>query len=218
MRTIRFQDNGEELSVGKILCIGQNYAKHVAEMNNPMPIEPMLFFKPATAIVREGDTIVLPSFTSNIHHEVELVLVIGKDMWQVDQHAASSHVAGYAVGLDLTARDIQQKAKKEGKPWAISKGFDCSAPVSNFSRAGKADPADLLLELNVNGKLRQSGRTSDMIFKIPKLLSFISSIFTLERGDLVFTGTPSGVASLQGGDLLEASLEHVARAQWIVEA
>ncbi len=218
MRTVRFRDNGDELAVGKILCVGQNYAKHVEEMQGRMPTEPMLFFKPATAIVREGAAIVLPPFTSDVHHEVELVLVIGKDMRHVGEDDVASHLAGYAVGLDLTARDIQRKAKKEGKPWAIAKGFDGSAPVSDVCPAGEAEPADLLVELRVNGELRQSGRTSDMIFGIPKLLSFMSSIFTLERGDLIFTGTPSGVASLAAGDLLEASVENVAAAQWVVEA
>jgi 2-keto-4-pentenoate hydratase/2-oxohepta-3-ene-1,7-dioic acid hydratase in catechol pathway len=217
MKSVKFKQSNATLAVGKILCLGRNYAKHIDEMKGTLPDKPMLFFKPSTALVSPGEPIRLPYFSSEVHHEVELVVVIGKQMREVSEEDVPACVAGYAVGLDLTARDLQTEAKKRGGPWAVSKGFDCSAPVSEVTPADEVgDPSDLAIELRVNGETRQSGRTSEMIFKIPRALSYASGIFTLERGDLFFTGTPAGVSPIKPGDVLEAEIERVGGARWQV--
>lgn len=217
MHTVRFKANARELTVGKIVCVGQNYAEHIAEMKSARPERPVLFFKPSTALLPPEEPIQLPEFSNEIHHEVELVVVVGESMRRVGADRALTHVAGYAVGLDLTARDRQREAKKLGAPWAVAKGFDGSAPVSLVASAEEVgDPADLGIELKVGGRIRQSARTSEMIFKIPHLLSYASGIFTLEPGDLLFTGTPSGVGPLVPGDVVEAEIERVGRAVWHV--
>jgi 2-keto-4-pentenoate hydratase/2-oxohepta-3-ene-1,7-dioic acid hydratase in catechol pathway len=217
MKTIQFKGNTRELTVGKIVCVGQNYAKHIEEMKGTRPESPVLFFKPSTAIVHPGEPIQLPGFSSEVHHEVELVVVLGETMRHVSADQALTHVAGYAVGLDLTARDVQSAAKKRGGPWAVAKGFDGSAPVSEAVPADEVgDASDLAIELRVNGDIRQSGRTSDMLFKIPEILAYASEIFTLEPGDLLFTGTPSGVSALHPGDVLETEIERIGATRWQV--
>lgn len=219
MRTVRFRDSREQVTVGKIVCVGENYAKHIAELKGRIPEKPMLFFKPTTSLLAPQQPIQLPHFSSEIHHEVELVILIGQPARFLKETDALGCVSGYAVGMDLTARDIQREARKAGDPWAVAKGFDGSAPISDFAPAEEVGEAgDLAIELRVNGEVRQSARTSDMIFGIPKLLSYASSVFTLEPGDLLFTGTPSGVGIVQAGDLLEVSIEKVGSARWKVEA
>jgi 2-keto-4-pentenoate hydratase/2-oxohepta-3-ene-1,7-dioic acid hydratase in catechol pathway len=181
MRTIKFKGGARKLTVGKIVCVGQNYAKHIEEMKGTRPNKPVLFFKPSTAIFQPGEAIRLPDFSSEVHHEVELVAVVGDTMRHVSAGRALARVAGYAVGLDLTARDLQREAKRRGGPWAVANGFDGSAPISKAAPADEVgDADDLAIELRVNGEIRQSVRTSDMIFKIPELLAYASSIFTSE--------------------------------------
>ena len=217
MRKIKIKGDTHELTVGKMVCVGQNYAKHIEEMKGTRPEKPVIFFKPSTALLTPGETITLPDFSTHVHHEVELVVVVGREMRRIDVGRALDYVAGYAVGLDLTARDVQQEAKKRGGPWAIAKGFDGSAPVSETTPAEEVgDPGNLSIELRVNGEVRQSGRTSEMLFKVPDLLSYASGIFTLEPGDLLFTGTPSGVGPLAPGDELVAEIERVGRVRWQV--
>ncbi len=206
------------MAVGKILCLGQNYAKHIEEMKGSVPEKPMLFLKPSTALSAPGVPIRLPHFSSEIHHEVELVVAIGSEMHGIAVEDALSFVSGYGVGLDLTARDVQREARKRGDPWAVAKGFDGSAPLSEITPVEEVgDPSDLAIELRLNGEIRQSARTSDMIFKIPELLSYASGIFTLEPGDLIYTGTPSGVGAIQSGDVLDAEIERVGHARWEVK-
>jgi 2-keto-4-pentenoate hydratase/2-oxohepta-3-ene-1,7-dioic acid hydratase in catechol pathway len=218
MRKVRFKGSGNEIAVGKILCVGQNYTKHIEEMKGSRPDKPVLFFKPSTALVSPEEPIRLPDFSSEIHHEVELVVAIGKAMRRVSKQDSLAHVSGYAVGIDLTARDWQKEAKKRGGPWAVAKGFDGSAPLSEIAPAEEVgDPGDLAIELSMNGEVRQSARTSEMLFSLPELLAFASSIFTLEPGDLLFTGTPSGVGPIHAGDRIEVEIERVGRASWQVE-
>lgn len=210
MKTVRFADSDRELPVGKILCIGRNYAAHAKEMAADVPAEPVVFLKPSTALLPDGGTVVCPSFSHDLHHEVEMVVVIGTTAWHVSPERALDHVAGFAVGLDMTLRDVQAEAKKKGLPWAVAKGFDTSAPLSvAVDRRLIPDPGALLLSLTVNGVLRQKAFTGDMIFSVPRLVSFCSGIFTLEPGDLIFTGSPEGVAGVRPGDVLEAQLERV---------
>lgn len=197
------------LTVNTIFCIGRNYEAHARELNNPVPSRPVIFTKPVTALLFQGDTIKIPSFTKDVHHETEVVIAIGKKGKNIPQSEALDYIAGYAIGIDVTARDLQNELKSKAHPWEIAKGLDTFAPVSNFVSAHEVkDPGNLHLELRVNGNLRQKGTTADMIFPIPELVSRLSDFFTLTPGDLIFTGTPEGVAQIVPGDTLEAQLEH----------
>lgn len=194
----------------KIICIGRNYADHAKELKNAIPTEPVVFLKPPSAYVREGSPILVPAYTSNLHHEVELGVVIGKGGTSIPQAAAMEHVAGYALCLDMTARDIQDECKSKGLPWTMAKAFNTSCPVSDFIPKERIpDPSSVNLWLKVNDIPRQSGCTSQMIFSIPYLISYISDFITLEEGDLILTGTPKGVSSVQEHDELQAGIEDV---------
>lgn len=192
---------------GKVLCIGRNYAKHAAEMQSEVPEEPMVFLKPSTALVAHGGIVRLPEQSQDVHHEVELVAVIGTGGKHIPEAEALQHVDGYAVGLDMTARDIQSAAKARRHPWSVAKGFDTFAPLGGFVAASEVDDPQMLdIQLTVNGTRRQLGHTRDMIFSVAHLVAFCSSIFTLEPGDLLYTGTPEGVGPVQPGDVLEATV------------
>lgn len=197
----------DELAVGKVLCIGRNYARHAAEMNSPLPEIPMVFLKPATALTGPGSRIVLPPNIGEVHHEVELVALVGKRLRHASRDEAGSAVAAWAVGLDMTARDVQAKAKKAGHPWSVAKGYDTFAPIGGFASPSGFDPAAALIRLAVNGEVVQEGSTSDMIFDVPTLLAYCSTVFTLEPGDLLYTGTPEGVGPVNAGDVLRAEVE-----------
>lgn len=198
--------DGRALRPSKILCIGRNYALHAKEMGSKVPTEPVVFLKPPSALIGTGEEVVLPPQTSDVHHEVELVAVIGIGGSWIDEARALRHVAGYAVGLDLTARDLQARAKEGGLPWSVAKGFDTFAPLGPVSAADPSlDPQDLEIRLTINGAVRQEGHTGNMIFSIARLVSFCSRIFSLEAGDLLYTGTPEGVGPILDGDVLEAS-------------
>lgn len=203
---ITLPDTGRETPIGKLLCIGRNYAEHADEMQSDVPDRPMVFLKPATAVIRDGGTVWLPPQSQDVHHEIELVAVIGKKGEQIPQEDALDHVAGYAVGLDMTARDLQAEAKEKQHPWSVAKGFDTFAPLGPLAPAGAiGDPQDLTLRLQVNGDTRQEASTQHMIFPVAELVHYCSQIFTLEPGDLLYTGTPSGVGPVADGDELEAT-------------
>jgi len=207
MGTINIIGSSAPLQVSKIICVGRNYREHAAEMKAEVPVDPVLFLKPPTAIVHTGENIILPPFSKEMHHEVELVVAVGEKAKNISASDAWKIVAGYGVGLDMTLRDVQNVAKQKGLPWAVAKGFDTSAPISEFVPAASvAEPHRLTVELTVNGSARQKGSTSDFIFKLDHLLSAISEIFTLEQGDIIFTGTPEGVAQTVAGDTLLARL------------
>lgn len=195
------------LAINSIFCIGRNYVEHAKELNNEVPDEPVVFLKPVSSIILNGGTISLPDKTNNVHHEVELVAAIGKEGKNIPERRALEHIAGYGIGIDVTARDLQSQAKKAGKPWTIAKGFDTFAPISDFLPSEQVeDPRNLDLTLSVNGKMQQKGSTGLMIFSIPELVAYLSGIFTLYPGDLIFTGTPAGVSAIQAGDKIEAVL------------
>lgn len=199
---------GATLPVGKIVAVGRNYADHAREMAHAArDPEPLLFLKPASALVPGGGAIELPSYSSNVHHEVELVVRIARDgrRWSTAESAAA--IDAFAVGLDLTARDLQERAKQRGDPWAVAKGFDQSAPLSEL--VALADPAELralAIELQVNGERRQRGVSADLVTPVVELVAFVSHRFRFEAGDLLFTGTPAGVAALHRGDHAEATV------------
>lgn len=205
-------NNTESISVGSIYGIGLNYAKHIAEMHSMRTQEPVVFIKPATALLAEGGTLAYPSHLSQcMHHEVEMVLLIGKPLWQATAAEAEAAILGVGVGLDLTLRDRQSEAKKNGKPWSVAKGFKGSAPVSRFLTTEVVGHLQAQnLSLQVNGELRQRGNTKNMLFSCVEIVQYLSTAFSLRRGDLVFTGTPEGVSELKTGDTAKASLgEHL---------
>jgi len=195
---------------GKIVCVGQNYREHIREMMSEAPSEPVLFLKPSTSLIGPRDTIRIPPGIGMVHHEVELALIIGRACKNVPPENAMEHVSAVAVFNDVTARDLQTAARKAGLPWALAKGMDTFAPMSEtVPLEVVGDLGSLDLELRVNGELRQKGNTSQMIFPPNELISYISRFMTLEEGDIIATGTPSGVGPLRPGDLVEASIPNV---------
>ncbi len=200
--------SGLTLTPGKVLCIGRNYAEHVREMGDvaDLPTEPVVFLKPSTALVASGGEVVIPPQSEDVHHEVEIAAVIGRGGKNIAEEQALEHVGAYALGLDMTARDVQRRAKDAGKPWTVAKGFDTFAPLGPLTAAEAVpDPQVLALRLEVNGEVRQDGRAGDMIFPVAFLIAYLSRLFTLEPGDVVYTGTPEGVGPVAPGDVLEAT-------------
>jgi len=199
------------VSTGRtVVCVGRNYAEHARELGNSVPTEPLLFLKPVSAYIQEGSKIQLPANSTSVHHEVELGVVIGASLSRCSPEEAMTKIGGYALALDMTDRQAQGEAKKKGHPWAVSKGWDTSLPVSKFlsaSRHSVENPDNLEIWCSVNGEKRQHGNTRDMIFPVAHLLSFISHKFTLSPGDLVLTGTPAGVGPVVAGDVITAGLE-----------
>ena len=199
-----------EFKVGKIVCVGRNYDEHISEMSAERTSDPVLFLKPATALLNEGKPITLPSYSNEIHHEIELAFLIEKEAKSIKSDDWQKYVAGAGIALDLTLRDHQSVAKKKGLPWSVSKGFDGACPIGAFVPLKDIKNIDeLKIELYVNSKLRQSGNTNQMIFSPGKLIEYISSIFTLEPGDIILTGTPSGVGPIQSGDDVRGVIENI---------
>ena len=190
------------VQVRNIFCIGRNYAAHIAELGNRPEEDPVVFIKPTSSLHTPGTPIVLPPHSSDVHYEAELVLLIGKAGKNIPEEKALKHIAGYGLGLDLTARDLQAKAKQGGLPWAVAKGFDCSATVTQFVPAEHIEhPHNIEFQMHLNGQIRQHGDVRKMLFPIPFIVRYLSQVFTLQEGDLVFTGTPEGVGALKTGDL-----------------
>ena len=207
MNSVHYSGSSEEITVGTIYCLGQNYPLHAREMKSDVPVIPVVFTKPASSLLRNGEPILIPPISAQVHHEVELVVALGTGGDKIPVEKAYSHVLGYGVGLDMTLRDVQAEAKKKGHPWAVAKGFRTSAPVSDIlPLSAFGNPHELTLTCAVNGMQRQCGFTGDMVFTIDKIISYLSSIFTLRAGDLIFTGTPEGVGEVHPGDTIEASI------------
>ncbi|WP_207455613.1 fumarylacetoacetate hydrolase family protein [Azospirillum sp. SYSU D00513] len=202
---------GDPFPVRRIYCVGRNYAAHAREMGADPDREPPFFFmKPADAILPDGAVLPYPPKTANLHHEIELVVAIGRGGADIPVDRALDHVFGYAVGLDMTRRDLQNAAKKEGKPWDMGKGFDHSAPCGALRRAADIGHPDRgAVTLTVNGEPRQKGDLSDLIWSIPETIAYLSGFVTLQPGDLIMTGTPEGVAAVTRGDVLEGAVEGV---------
>jgi 2-keto-4-pentenoate hydratase/2-oxohepta-3-ene-1,7-dioic acid hydratase in catechol pathway len=197
-------------TIGKIICLARNYAEHARELGNETPADPVLFMKPASSVIGDGEAMRIPSYSHECHYEVELALLIGKTCRAVSAEEALEHIAGYGVGIDMTLRDVQNRLKAKGLPWEIAKGFDSACPLSDFVAASTlADPHNLNLRLSVNGSLRQNGTSADMIHRIPQILAHISAIFTLEPGDVILTGTPDGVGGVVSGDTMVAEIPEI---------
>ncbi|MBM2884179.1 fumarylacetoacetate hydrolase family protein [Chromobacterium phragmitis] len=207
----------QPVRVGNIFCIGRNYAAHAAELGNAVESEPLVFLKPTSSLLDESSLIRLPEYSRDVHHECELVALIGKGGDDIAPERALSHVAGYGIGLDLTARDVQGEAKSKGHPWTKAKGFRGAACVSTLVPAASVGhPQRLTFDLRVNGQLRQHGDTGLMLFSLAQQISYLSRLYGLSDGDLIFTGTPEGVARIVSGDELQLELHGHVSAGWKV--
>jgi len=207
MKTIRVRGTSEGIPVGKILCVGRNYVEHAREMRADIPRQPVVFIKPSTAILHTGEEIIIPAVSREVHHEVELVVAIAKTGRNIPPENAREFILGYGVGLDMTLRDVQAEAKKNGLPWSMAKGFDTSAPVSEIVPAEQIErPSGLEIRCSVNGVVKQQTCVDKMIFPVEEILAYVSTVFTLERGDVIFTGTPEGVGPVLPGDTITAEL------------
>jgi 2-keto-4-pentenoate hydratase/2-oxohepta-3-ene-1,7-dioic acid hydratase in catechol pathway len=207
----------QAVAVNNIFVIGRNYADDAAARAKAAAGTPVVALKPTSAIITEGEMIQLPPFSGIVHYEIELLMLVGRTGRHIPEARALDYIAGYGVGLDLIAHDLHVKAKQEGLPWAICKGFDTSAPVSAFIDASEvAAPEQASFTLAINGERRQSGKISEAIFGLRRIVSFLSTIFTLNPGDIIYTGTPSGVGALSSGDRLELNYNQQVTARFDV--
>jgi fumarylpyruvate hydrolase len=203
--TIAISGTTARFPVRRIFCVGRNYAEHAREMGSDPDRDPPFFFsKPADAVVDSGRHLPFPTKTAELHHEVEMVIALGAGGVNVKPEDAPSMIFGYAVGIDLTRRDLQAQAKKAGRPWDMSKGFDHSAPVGPLRRG--APPSDGAITLTVDGKVRQSGDLKDMIWSVADIIGFLSTYMAVAAGDLIFTGTPAGVGPIRRGEQVRGSI------------
>ncbi len=203
-----------DLPVGKIVCVGRNYASHAAELNNPIPDSPLLFIKPSTCAVALTSPIALPLDQGEVHHEVELALLVGRTLKGAAPEEVDAAIWGFGVGLDLTLRDVQAALKAKGHPWERAKAFDGACPLSPFE-PGVIDWREVPIQLFVNGELRQDGHSRDMLNPVLELIAHMSAVFTLLPGDVIMTGTPAGVGPLRSGDKLRCLLP--GRCDWAAE-
>jgi fumarylpyruvate hydrolase len=201
----------EHFPVRHIYCVGRNYAEHAREMGHDPDREPPFFFmKPADAIVQNGATITYPQMTKDLHHEIEMIVAIGKGGSDIPEDKALEHVFGYGVGLDMTRRDLQWEAKKMGRPWEMGKAFDNSAPCTALKTVAMVGhPAKGAIWLKVHGELKQKGDLAEMIWNVPETISYLSKLITLRPGDIIMSGTPAGVGPVKAGDKLEGHVDGV---------
>jgi 2-keto-4-pentenoate hydratase/2-oxohepta-3-ene-1,7-dioic acid hydratase in catechol pathway len=191
----------------KIFCIGRNYSDHAKELGNAVPENPVVFSKPDTALLRNGEPFYLPDFSNDVHHEVELVIKISKMGKKIQEKFARNYFTEIGLGIDFTARDMQQQLKEKGLPWELAKAFDGSAPIGEFMDVSNVDLRNINFSLQKNDNVVQTGNTAQMIFSFEQIVSFISQYFTLKVGDLIYTGTPAGVGKVSVGDKLEGFIE-----------
>jgi fumarylpyruvate hydrolase len=209
--TLPVAESNKVFPVGRIYCVGRNYAEHAREMGHDPDREPPFFFmKPADAIVLSGATIPYPQVTKDLHHEIEMIVAIGKGGADIPVEQALDHVFGYGVGLDMTRRDLQGEAKKMGRPWEMGKAFDNSAPCTGLKPASMiGHPAKGAIWLKVNGATRQKGDLDAMIWNVPETIAYLSRLVTLRAGDIIMSGTPAGVGPVNAGDKLEGHVDGV---------
>ena len=202
----------------KIICIGKNYAAHAKEMSSAVPSEPVFFMKPDTSLLQKGHDFYYPDFTKNLHHEIEVVYKVGKMGKHIAPEFALKYISEVGIGIDFTARDLQEKAKEKSLPWEIAKAFDNAAVICNeFIPIAEITTNNIHFHLDVNGKTVQSGNTADMIFSIEQIIAYVSKFITLKTGDLIFTGTPEGVGAVQKGDVLSLFLEKKKKHEFAVK-
>ncbi len=218
MKKVKIRNSDLEYNVGKIVCVGRNYADHAKEMGNEVPEFPLIFLKPTSTLVYNGDAIVHPSYSEEMHHEVELVLLIGKEVKNATDEEAENAIIGYSVGLDMTLRDLQNQFRKEGTPWTLAKGFDTCAVISDFiSKDDYQLIGNETIFLYKNGNIQQSSSVNKMIFSPKEIVKYISERMTLEPGDLIYTGTPEGVSKVERGDILKSSISNIAELENTIE-
>lgn len=208
MKKVFIKNTNEYIEVGKIIGVGRNYAEHAIELGNEVSDKPILFLKTNSSLIFDGDFIEYPSYSNDMHHEVELVLLIGQNGKNINIDEAAAFIYAVGVGLDMTLRDVQNELKKKGHPWTLAKCFDTSTAVSDFYSNHNLQMSDTI-SLYVNNVLRQHVSFNKMLCKPAELISYISSVMTLERGDLIFTGTPKGVNKVESGDVLRAVYDNL---------
>ena len=209
IRGMAISESDELFPIGKVYCVGRNYADHAEEMGTKVDVDQPFFFSKPPQAVTQSNFIPFPTQTDNLHHEVELVVFLKSECSDISPSEASEHIFGYAVGVDLTKRDLQTAAKKSGRPWDLSKGFDNSAPISNIQKKEGFVLSEGSISLRVNGQKKQSSNLSNMAWKVDELISWLSKFITLKAGDVIFTGTPSGVGRLSLNDKIEAEIENI---------
>jgi 2-keto-4-pentenoate hydratase/2-oxohepta-3-ene-1,7-dioic acid hydratase in catechol pathway len=192
----------------KIICIGRNYVDHAKELNNPIPTEPVFFLKPDTALLPKNNPFVYPSFSNNIQHEVEIVIKINRLGKHIEEKFAHKYYNEIGIGVDFTARDLQQDCKEKGLPWERAKAFDGSAPTGKFIKIDQFEHIDNLnFSLTINGEVKQKGNTKNMLFNFDQIIAYISKFFTLKIGDIIYTGTPAGVGPIKKNDKIQCFIE-----------
>ena len=210
MKTIKIKNSNKEITIGKIVCVGRNYAEHVHELGNVILEKPVVFLKTVSSVIYSDDSIVYPSFSNDMHHETELVLLIGENIKDADLEISENAIVGYGIGFDMTLRDVQSELKKKGHPWTIAKCFDTSTVLSEFvEKSSHKLTLDEIISLKINGEYRQKDQLNKMLHKPAQVVQYISYLMKLEAGDLIFTGTPKGVSKVERGDKLEAELEGI---------
>lgn len=213
--SLEFQIEGRAIPTARIFCVGKNFRKHIQELEDEAPDQPVIFMKPVSCIVRPEEKIKLPAHGTCLHHEVELVVLIGRGGSNISASNARSHIAGLSLGLDLTLRDVQSSLKKKGLPWEIAKAFDQSAPLGEFvALKNSIDLDDISFSCAVNGELRQQGNSGQMIYSIAKIIQYLSGIWEMLPGDIIYTGTPSGVGPLRSGDTIKIFSERIGEFTW----
>ncbi|MFA5805739.1 MAG: fumarylacetoacetate hydrolase family protein [Melioribacteraceae bacterium] len=210
MKYLKFKNSSEQVPIGKLVCVGRNYAAHAKELGNDVPEFPIIFLKPASNVIYSGESIVHPTYSNELHHEVELVLYIGETVKNANNEQAENAIQGYTIGLDMTLRDLQMELKKKGDPWTLAKCFDTAAVLTEVVLKKDYElRGDENISLMVNGNTKQNSSIKNMIFSPVEIVKYISARMTLEKGDLIFTGTPEGVSRVISGDKIEASIENV---------
>jgi 5-carboxymethyl-2-hydroxymuconate isomerase len=213
MKFLKFKNHNEQVAIGKIVCVGRNYAAHAKEMGNEIPDEfPIVFLKPASTVIFSGESVVHPTYSQNLQHEVELVLYIGEDIKNANDEEAENAIHGYTVGLDMTLRDLQFKFKEKGDPWTFAKCFDTATVLSEIVLKNEYKiKGNEKIFLKVNDELKQNSSIDNMIFSPVQIVKFISTRLKLEKGDLIFTGTPEGVSKVVPSDFIYGEIENIAK-------
>jgi 5-carboxymethyl-2-hydroxymuconate isomerase len=212
MKYIKFKESDLEVPIGKMVCVGRNYAEHAKELGNEIPDFPLIFLKPASNVIYSGDSVIHPKHSNELHYEVELLLYIGENIKDADDKSAEKAIHGYSVGLDMTLRDLQFKLKERGEPWTLAKCFDTSAVLTDFVLKNNYHlQGNERITLSVNNNMKQNSSLDKMIFSPIEIVKYISACMTLERGDLIFTGTPGGVGKVILGDRIEAEIENIGK-------
>ena len=212
MKYLKIKKSNEQVAIGKMVCVGRNYAAHAKELGNDIPEFPIIFLKTASNVIFSGESVVHPDYSNDLQHEVELVLYIGEDVKNATTDQAEKAIHGYTIGLDMTLRDLQNEFRKKGDPWTLAKCFDTAAVLTDvILKKDYKLKGDEKISLSVNGTMRQNSSIKNMIFSPAEIVKYISAKMTLEKGDLIFTGTPEGVGRVVPGDKIEAWLENIGK-------